>query len=830
MLILLCGAVCTPPAVPAPEIEYAGCAGVLSPGPVCVLDAKRQLSLWVGAPPETSVEIQIDGRRVVAASEQVREGRRFSVSLAKAARSVEVFAANRMAWSLAVTEPGSKPPPGSRDVLAEVKGKARKIDGFMAAGDLAAMRATLSALQLPPQPVAQARYNPTFYRGRLAELEGDYRTALREMHSAIEIADRVKLDRYRLLAEEQLALMLRGVGRSRETAEIFERLRREQGVLRACEQAQLLDNQAWTALLAREAGESSADPVPVLEEALATADRCEPPNPERQAIILVNLAQAHLQEGQLAETRQLLSRARELEPHPSLFQRLFWLEIEARIALGENRPAAALAAFAELGDLAAQTNSFDGRLRALFGRARSLRALGQPAAALATLVAAERLLDEQSLQIPIYAGRETFIATRQSIVSLHIELLLDQGRSVEALEAARRARSRILRQLAQVDRLAELSADQQARRSRLLTAYQQRRAALEVRAQDEWKLPIDQRPREEAARRVEAEAAKKLLDEAFLVLGELRTPGVERLPPPRAGELILAYHTLPTGWVGFAADGETVVVHRFDLPPGAFPQPEELAKRLLLPFQAGIERAKRVRILPSGRLEQVDFHALPFAGAPLLAGRPVVYGLDLDVASRPARAGGRQALLVTDPRENLPGAVVEARAVRGLLASASRPWTIRELRGKNASRDAVLRRLAAVDLFHYAGHGSFSGFGGWESSLLLGNESQLTLGDLLALRALPSTVVLSGCDTGRSAAEAPIASLGLAHAFLLAGSGAVVASTRPADDRAVPAFFAELYRQWDGERDLAVALQGAQLRWRGKDPRVDWASFRLLER
>jgi hypothetical protein len=46
----------------------------------------------------------------------------------------------------------------------------------------------------------------------------------------------------------------------------------------------------------------------------------------------------------------------------------------------------------------------------------------------------------------------------------------------------------------------------------------------------------------------------------------------------------------------------------------------------------------------------------------------------------------------------------------------------------------------------------------------------------------------------------------------------------------VPAFFAELYRQWVREPDLAVAVQRAQLAWRDRDPAADWASFRLFER
>jgi CHAT domain-containing protein len=90
--------------------------------------------------------------------------------------------------------------------------------------------------------------------------------------------------------------------------------------------------------------------------------------------------------------------------------------------------------------------------------------------------------------------------------------------------------------------------------------------------------------------------------------------------------------------------------------------------------------------------------------------------------------------------------------------------------------------------------------------------------------------VLSACDSGRSSTEVPVESLGLAQAFLLAGSRAVIASTRQVKDRDLPAFFPELYREWDREPDdLAAALQHAQLSWRKQHPRADWASFRLFE-
>jgi CHAT domain-containing protein len=191
----------------------------------------------------------------------------------------------------------------------------------------------------------------------------------------------------------------------------------------------------------------------------------------------------------------------------------------------------------------------------------------------------------------------------------------------------------------------------------------------------------------------------------------------------------------------------------------------------------------------------------------------------------------RRALLVADPRGDLPGAAAESVAVRHVLQLGPRPWTIDELSTKAASLDAVRKRLAGADLFHYAGHGSFSGFGGWDSTLLLAGNTHLILGDLLALDSLPRWVVLSGCDTGRSSAEAPVAGLGLAHAFLLAGSEAVVASTRPTDDRTLPTFFTDLYQEWQqhGDLDLGTALQRAQLAWRKQNPAADWASFRLFE-
>jgi cellulose synthase operon protein C len=829
-LVLFLGiatACASPPSLPPPEVEYAGCQAVLVPGPVCVLGPQRELRLWVGAP-GSQIGLQVDGRRLDAPGQAFQEGQQLSLTLPAGAKKVEVIVEaqeGRASWSLSLAEAG---PGTSHDVLREFQETLRLVHDEIQLRRLDNARELLESLALPPRAPAESRYQLAYYRGLLAAKEGDYRTALAAVREAGTLAERVRLEREQRMAQEELAVILNTIGRWHEAAQLFDRLRGMPQAASSCEGATLLTNQAWSALLAREAGESFADPTRLLESALAAYEACGSATAAERVNVLLNLALAHLQEGRLAQAKDLLARARELEPDPPVPHTLWWLDLEARIALREGPPGEALQRFEELDKLALETGSSDGRLRAAFGQARSHVALGDRAAALESLDRAETLLDERGLHIPVQEGRETFFATRQATVSLHVELLLDQGRNAQALDLTRHARSRVLRQLEHGDRLANLAPERRARWESLLTSYQARRKALENRAKDDWRLPLDRLRREQAARTAEAEAVKKVLDQAFLLL---QVPGErpdEAPPPPRPGELILAYQPLPRGWVGFAALGRTVAVHRFELPPD-LSRREELARRLLLPFRDSIRKARRIRILPCGPLRGVDFHALPFDGDVLLARGAVVYGLDLPGSAGAAEPAGRRALLVADPRGDLPGALDEARGVRGVLESGSRPWITEELQRAAASADAVRGRLAGADLLHYAGHGTYSGFGGWESGLLLAEETQLTLSDLLALERVPAWVVLSGCDTGRSAAETPVDGVGLAHAFLLAGSRAVVASTRPADDRTVPAFFADVYRQWRHEPDLAVALQRAQLAWRERSPDEDWPGFRLFE-
>ncbi len=696
--------------------------------------------------------------------------------------------------------------------------------------DFGAARRLLQALTPASYP-AEVAYYAAYYQGLLASKVGDSRSALHYLRQAARQAERLDLRRDQRFAEQVLAWNLRRLGRSQEAALLFSRLEQDSGGPEdPCGRANLLSNRGWSLLLALEAGEAVDDPRPLLAQALETwaaHGDCFLSAEERVNGYL-NLALAELHAGRPAEAQSALGRARQLDHSPRVLHRLWRLDVEARLALGAGRAGEALERLAELDQLAASALSPEARWRAAVGRARAREALGQRPAALSALAEAEALLDEESLQVPFDAGRETFLAQRRGATRLHLDLLLDSGRLAEAFSVARRSRSRALRGLRRGDRLTALTPEEQERWDRTTREYLELRDRLDAETAADWQLPADRLDRVRERRAEQRRELRRILDRALAVL-DVRAPGHrDPLPPLAADEAVLAYHPLTEGWVAFAAGGGDVAARRFDLGEAALADPQALAARVLEPFAAEIAGARRVRVLPYGALRGVDFHALPFDRDVLLAARPVVYGLDLRVPTG-ALEMPRRALLVADPGGDLQAARREAAAVRRALDESPEAWTVRLLSGAEAHGDAVRLALHGATLFHYAGHASFAGRGGWESALPLAAGSRLTLGDVLALERLPHSVVLSGCETGRSAHEAPLASIGLAQTFLAAGSRQVVAAVRPVADRAAADLVADLYRRGGAELDLAAALRHAQLAWRHRAPEADWPSFRVIE-
>lgn len=691
----------------------------------------------------------------------------------------------------------------------------------------------LDSLRLPGAAPAGSKFLAAYYRGLLAQRIGDYRHALERLRQAVDLAERVGILQYRWKAEQFLAVLLQELGRTGEASGLFARLRADPHPETPCDLGNLLTNEAWTRLVAREGGERTADPIPELEQARNELDGHACLDSQRLNARL-NLALAYQQEERWPESRKMLDEAEDLGVEPNLAERLWRYDLEGRLAIAEGRPARALDLYEELDRRAGLVLSSEGRLRAALGLAKARLALGRRAEAMGALEEADRRVDEESWSIPAQEGRDTFLAQREEPTQLYLQLLLEDGQRQRAFDVARLSRSRLLRQIAVRDCLTQLKPREQQLWTQLLSDYRTLREEIDREAASRWSDAGDEEERAGQERTARLARSQAALDRALASLSG--AVGVlweqPRLKPPQAGEVVLAYHPLPGGrWVGFAATPLGVETSTFEL-PAKLPGAPDLSRRLLVPFRSALEKAERIRILPEGRLRSVDFHALPFAGEPLLARHLVTYSLDLPVGTArldTAPETGGAALLVADPQDDLPEARKEAVQIASAVRAWGPAWRLERLEGSDAGSGRVLRSLPGATLFHYAGHGRFAGFAGWDSALPLADESRLSLGDvLIRLHPAPAWVVLSSCDAGRSSEEAPGEGISLANAFLLAGSRAVVAAPRQVADRAARDLLTELYRSWRPGGDLPGKLRDAQLACRRRTPSADWASFRVF--
>lgn len=168
----------------------------------------------------------------------------------------------------------------------------------------------------------------------------------------------------------------------------------------------------------------------------------------------------------------------------------------------------------------------------------------------------------------------------------------------------------------------------------------------------------------------------------------------------------------------------------------------------------------------------------------------------------------------------------EADAVESRLRAAG--WTVAARSGSAVTRSGLVEALAGASLLHYAGHGVHRGETGWDAALLLPDGDSLAVTDILALPAMPRTVVLTGCDTGHVSAATLGGGMSLGRAFVFAGASAVVAADEKVDD-ALARHLGEALYDDPAALDVAAALRRAQLRLRDDGER-GWEAFRVITR
>ena len=659
------------------------------------------------------------------------------------------------------------------------------------------------------------------YQGVIAQETGDLRTALASYREAVVRTHRLGLQEHEVLARAQAASVLAELGRYDEAVEI-QRVLATTPSDDPCLRSDRFETVTWFALLAEPSAGSSLARIAAQFSQRSATEMLRCPSPWRTRNHAINAALLALVDGDTQRARRALRALPMLSGEDYLLD-VWEHEAQGRLRLAARHPRAALSAFQQELELAQRGGLWENLHLAWLGRARALLGLSRLAASRDSYLRAEALLEDVLGFVPLSEGQAGFQHAREAGTRELIGLLLRMGDSKLALNVARRARMRVLRAISRDARLPGLNRDERAAWEAAIGRYRERRDALERAQSETWRIPSDALEAREAGIAEQLNVVRASLDEAYALLQPAALP--RAAPELHVGEreLVLAVFPTANDLKLFAINARQT--RAFTL-SGFRPTQsgDELAP--LVQTALDLQNIERVRVISHGELASLDMHALLVGGTPLLQRAQVVYSLDSGVTRRPTAPGsGHRIVVVGDPGGDLAAAKVEAHEVVQALNAAQPELLMRA----DATRARVLRSLLTSDLFHFAGHVRFAGREGIDSGLVL-SDGELSLGDILTLSRVPEMVVLSACEGARTRSAAGFsASLGLAQAFVAAGSRAVVATTRAVPDELARTFFAMFYEFSHGQvEDAARALQQAALQQRALDPESDWAAFRLF--
>ncbi len=660
---------------------------------------------------------------------------------------------------------------------------------------------------------AQAGVAHAYNEAMLASLTGDLRAAERWFEETETRAVRVDLLAYSTGAAAQRAILLARRGHFDAAFEVYRRVQPRPG---PCHAARALANQAWIGLMAWEVGvDAPFDPEHLARQALERLQACV----EKHSIpnLLSMLALSRIHHGDADGALHHVAAARQ---HGASLRAdvQWWLaDVEARAARIRQRYARARRAYRQLNEVAKQRGLKSAQWRAQVGLAGVEEAAGRVRTARRAYAEAERQLDASGLRALFLSPLSVSSHLQQAAARRYASLLLRLNQPHAAVQVLQRQARRRVLGVSRAARVAALPAAQRQRWNGAVLRYVRLRTIGDQLDGRQWGEAPETSVETARQLRGNRAAIREALDLALSHLGtEAQMP--QGLPKMPADEVLLGYDRVADGWLGFAWGRGTLRTVR--LAPGASNRPlEGLSRWLLAPFRRELQAYSRVRIAARSGLEQVDFHALPFDGVPLIQTHTVTYTFDAPRDVRPVRKAHR-ALVVADPDGNLPGARDEARLVVRRLRQLDLDTFF--LVGSEVERARILGRMD-VGLLHWAGHarqleGRSDALAA--SVLPLAAGAYLTAGDVLALPRVPDRVVLSGCETSPT----DTTHLGVAQAFVLAGASAVIATSRAVRDDEARAIGAALYAS--GQDDLGPALRSAQLALRAEP--IDWAAFRTI--
>lgn len=803
------------------------------PGTLCVTDARTASrcwpALWGNAPdarPALSGLEGLDGERLRRAVDDLAGIDRIWLRhrVARALRQAGDLDGAIGAWRAAAEDARAAG-------LATEESRALRAAafGYLTTGRLTEADALLAraeaALEAVDAPVDRARL--TYYRALADHALSRYREATVGFERAADSAWRLADDSTAAFALDMLTVTLVEQGRAAEALEMLHdprstALTRAGG---AIDRAGLLNNRAWIGLLVVSAGEASRAELDGIDRSLREASSLAGEAPERIEI-RINQAWLGLLRDDLDAAADAIAQVPPTAGNPAAEL------IRADTALRRGRLDEAAPAFDRAARLAAEQSAglpTDETWRAAYGRGRVAAARGDAAAALGHFRAALDGLDAVAAQAGVWHARARFYADRRPLVDDTARLLVSGGDLAGAFAVIDRTNARALRALEARTRLDRLPpavrAEWEALQSRFAAA---RQAWDDARDDGElldgaeaaaWQAAQAERRREMVAA---FEAAEALLTrEAPVRTAASDAEAIAAALPPKTA--LVAFGRLGRTVHAFWLEAERPIAHAVvEAAADAGDDDAQAAAALIAPFAARLAGLDHLYVVPGDVSAARALAIAPMPGAPEAPVGTRLSLSDLPYAGalvRPRRAVSGPVLVVADPTVDLPHAHAEGRRVAEALPDA------RLLARGAATREAVREAMSRVRAMHYAGHGVARADSPWQAHLALAGGTTLTVADILTADVPAGTVVLSGCRTGVRGALSDREALGLADAFVAAGSRAVLATRRDIPDEAAARFIARFHAEGGLDRPGPALRAATAAFFRLGDP--IWSAFRL---
>jgi CHAT domain-containing protein len=559
---------------------------------------------------------------------------------------------------------------------------------------------------------------------------------------------------------------------------------------RAGGDADLLGNASWNAgSFALETGDTAA------AIAIWETGRDAGPHPFALGAMRVNLADAYTRDGRFDDADREL-RALDAAFAAGALPALYELPRDAArgaLLAARRDHAAAIAVL----DRAAESPTYATVLYALRVRAGSQAALGQLAAAQASLEDAVARIEAARARTPGEDQRRTYMDRHAEIYRALVGVVIargEPGAAIRALEVAEAGRARALLDAV---RIAGLDDDRPGPRSvaeiqaaigpgRTLIVY--------VSAED---------------RLFAIRATADAVDAVALPAAGTRAELAERV----------AYYQQLVGEV--------------DDPAALDASGASLYADLVAPV-IGDAVSGELLVSPDGPLHGLPFDALRFDGQFVIQRADVAITPSGSLLASAAAAGDARVLAIAAPvlppdEPPLPASQTEVRAL-GALVSPSPTVLV----GTGATKAALLAALPArYGVLHFATHATVDPTLPLRSALSLtaaaGDDGRLRADEIYRMHLDTRLVVLSGCGTATGIAAPSEGPMSLARAFLYAGAGSVVATLWDIDDRQGPPFMTRLYAHLTRGKPMAAAIGDAKRDLaRAHAPPRAWAAYIVI--